>query len=425
MFSLFGGYSLSKFGSAAFSGIFSATLCIVSPDHLGPILSLALTEVSSFSSAFRLGYHWGLGHSSGILVILLLMRLGRETSVHVSTRVAEFFHFLVGAGFVLLGIRHWRQRKIRLEAMARAMRETQELEESGVMESTGSQSTLLRNKVSLDLACDCCEPSRPSKSSRKFNLMTQFSNKDDGHDLECEEAPSSSSSISVRTRPRSDESLTNFEEKERKNSDSKKALCFQRFFLVFRGFRCFSFCLKAQMPVFHPSRIRDFFLGFLQGLSCPSNLLSLLVSTKQMAVAEECVYLLSYFGSTCIFMGIFCFTVKRVLGASSYAGGRGMRIGYLLSCCMLLCVGGAILLEPVLPEWATVHHHAPHKNHAHHQLHKERSVVAPNVPTEIATSSDIDYGGFRDTNLRVSDSVAINSKFLRRLPQMETEIQLL
>jgi hypothetical protein len=71
------------------------------PDHLAAVSTLVSRERSSLKGAF-LGVCWGLGHTTGLIVVgIVLVYLRAE----LPARVADFFELLVAAMLIVLGSR--------------------------------------------------------------------------------------------------------------------------------------------------------------------------------------------------------------------------------------------------------------------------------------------------------------------------------
>jgi hypothetical protein len=79
---------------------------LTGPDHLSAIATLS-ANVGSFKEAFPLGVRWGLGHSTGLLlvgiVLIVLSRKIKEDTVNVPDQLTVFFESLVGIFMLLLG----------------------------------------------------------------------------------------------------------------------------------------------------------------------------------------------------------------------------------------------------------------------------------------------------------------------------------
>ena len=53
-------------------------------------------------------------------------------------------------------------------------------------------------------------------------------------------------------------------------------------------------------------------LGFLQGFSCPSNLLSVVFMAERLTLLSLLLYMVAYTVSSCILMGLFCYVLKYI-----------------------------------------------------------------------------------------------------------------
>ncbi|CAD7925385.1 unnamed protein product [Amoebophrya sp. A120] len=88
-----------------FSGLLAGAVCVLAPDHLAPVLSLSFTDVHDLRSAFRIGFQWGIGHSSGILVVVFVVLLLRVTVTHYIFEVFVFWsQVFVGSTLLSLGV---------------------------------------------------------------------------------------------------------------------------------------------------------------------------------------------------------------------------------------------------------------------------------------------------------------------------------
>ncbi len=70
------------------------------PDHLGAVAPLS---VENRKSAWKIGFSWGLGHSSGVVLIALLIILLRETAI--PKVLSDYSEWLVGVVLIAIGIR--------------------------------------------------------------------------------------------------------------------------------------------------------------------------------------------------------------------------------------------------------------------------------------------------------------------------------
>jgi hypothetical protein len=79
---------------------------LTGPDHLSAIATLS-ANVDNTACAFFLGVRWGLGHSTGLLLvgaIFIALSVGKDdTTVHVPEVVSHGFETLVGLFMLLLG----------------------------------------------------------------------------------------------------------------------------------------------------------------------------------------------------------------------------------------------------------------------------------------------------------------------------------
>lgn len=80
---------------------------LTGPDHLSALATLS-ANVRSVLQAFCLGVRWGLGHSTGLLIVgivfILLSRTSDQDTVSVPDRLSHFFESLVGVFMILLGL---------------------------------------------------------------------------------------------------------------------------------------------------------------------------------------------------------------------------------------------------------------------------------------------------------------------------------
>ncbi len=90
---------------ALLSGLAAGTVHVISgPDHLAAIAPLAL---DNWKKAVAIGFRWGLGHSSGVLLVGLLALVAREVlPVGAISSGAERF-----VGVLLIGIGIWGLRR--------------------------------------------------------------------------------------------------------------------------------------------------------------------------------------------------------------------------------------------------------------------------------------------------------------------------
>jgi ABC-type nickel/cobalt efflux system permease component RcnA len=90
---------------ALLSGLAAGAVHVISgPDHLAAIAPLALTN---WRKALAIGFRWGLGHSSGVLLVGLLALLAREIlPLEAVSGWAERF-----VGVLLIGIGIWGLRR--------------------------------------------------------------------------------------------------------------------------------------------------------------------------------------------------------------------------------------------------------------------------------------------------------------------------
>jgi ABC-type nickel/cobalt efflux system permease component RcnA len=104
---------ISLVGTGIALGIFHV---LTGPDHLSALATLS-ANVDGLQ-AFCLGIRWGIGHSTGLLlvgVVFILMTLnGTDENIEIPRQVSEFFESLVGIFMLLLGVygirRAWERR---------------------------------------------------------------------------------------------------------------------------------------------------------------------------------------------------------------------------------------------------------------------------------------------------------------------------
>lgn len=95
---------------------------LTGPDHLSAIATLSSTESNKLKS-FLLGVRWGIGHSTGLLlvgsIILCVSTAGTstdrndDTRIEVPDRVGNLFEALVGVFMICLGIHSIRRARTR------------------------------------------------------------------------------------------------------------------------------------------------------------------------------------------------------------------------------------------------------------------------------------------------------------------------
>ena len=97
----------SDAGKLISTGIVLGILHVVTgPDHLSAIATLS-ANLSSCRQAFGLGVRWGIGHSTGLLVvgiILIVISDASQDTLNVSQKLSTVFESLVGVFMILLGI---------------------------------------------------------------------------------------------------------------------------------------------------------------------------------------------------------------------------------------------------------------------------------------------------------------------------------
>ena len=80
---------------------------LTGPDHLSAIATLS-ANVGSCPQAFVLGVKWGFGHSTGLLVVALILIVAtrnnnQDETIEVPDVATKFFESLVGVFMILLG----------------------------------------------------------------------------------------------------------------------------------------------------------------------------------------------------------------------------------------------------------------------------------------------------------------------------------
>lgn len=79
---------------------------LTGPDHLSALATLS-ANVASGPQAFWLGVRWGVGHSTGLLLVgsalILLSRNSKNDTVRVPDSLSAFFESLVGFFLIFLG----------------------------------------------------------------------------------------------------------------------------------------------------------------------------------------------------------------------------------------------------------------------------------------------------------------------------------
>lgn len=133
---------------------------LAGPDHLSALAALA---VGTSYKAFVLGFRWGLGHSTGLVVIaVIFIWLKGDLDLR---RIGRYCDFIVGLFMVTLGsfgivtaIRTYREKKLKRD---HDLSESQNLldKQLETVESSTSPNTLTRQKSRVSLSVD-----RPSTS---------------------------------------------------------------------------------------------------------------------------------------------------------------------------------------------------------------------------------------------------------------------
>jgi len=79
---------------------------LTGPDHLSALATLS-ANVGSCPQAFVLGARWGIGHSTGLLlvgvILIVLTRNSKDETIEVPDRATTIFESLVGVFMILLG----------------------------------------------------------------------------------------------------------------------------------------------------------------------------------------------------------------------------------------------------------------------------------------------------------------------------------
>ena len=91
---------------------------LTGPDHLAALVTLS-ANVKNRWEAFYLGAGWGIGHSTGLLliaIIFLVITLGSDDdTIEIPESLGRIFELLVGVFLLILGIhgfaRAWNKRK--------------------------------------------------------------------------------------------------------------------------------------------------------------------------------------------------------------------------------------------------------------------------------------------------------------------------
>ena len=129
-------------------------ICVVTPDHLAPVLSVSLTEqVHNLAAAFRLGFKWGFGHSCGIVLVLVLVSGLKMSASNAFFESAMYYTQLwVGALLLFFGISYYRKRNLYLYSALAKLEKRKE-------------ARAVRNKLAGDhvfaqdtIDCVCCDP---------------------------------------------------------------------------------------------------------------------------------------------------------------------------------------------------------------------------------------------------------------------------
>lgn len=93
-------------GTLISTGIVLGILHVLTgPDHLSAIATLS-ANLSSCRQAFGLGVRWGIGHSTGLLIvgiILIVISDASQDTLSVSQKLTTIFESLVGVFMIILG----------------------------------------------------------------------------------------------------------------------------------------------------------------------------------------------------------------------------------------------------------------------------------------------------------------------------------
>ncbi|CAD7922144.1 unnamed protein product [Amoebophrya sp. A25] len=94
--------------STLLSGFGAGSVCVLAPDHFAVALSLSLTSVRNWRSAFTIGCQWGIGHSTGIVFVLTVVFLLRASVAEsVFGSVVRVSQLAIGMILLLLGLLHF------------------------------------------------------------------------------------------------------------------------------------------------------------------------------------------------------------------------------------------------------------------------------------------------------------------------------
>eukprot|EP01038_Epipyxis_sp_PR26KG_P013122 gene13122-17588_t len=220
---------------------------LAGPDHLS---ALAALSVGSSWKAFSLGFRWGLGHSSGLIVVaVIFISLKGELDLK---RLGRYCDLLVGLFMVLLGC-------YGVVGAIRIYREK-------------------RNKRDSDLV-----PQLTAATISPLSLNKSLNKTDSSHSLECEQS-----------------TLDQIESESKQNNDFLLSEHHHDHHLT----EC-QWCPLIDMKDPLTQRIMSFCIGLLHGVAGPGGILGVIPAVEMQNWKYSFLYLGSFIFSSTLSMGAF------------------------------------------------------------------------------------------------------------------------
>lgn len=294
--------SINHYWGLMVTGVSLGVLHVLAgPDHLS---ALAALSVGNSWKAFSLGFRWGLGHSSGLIVVaVIFIYLKGNLDLKLLGRYCDT---LVGAFMILLGL-YGVLAAFQSENQKENIKKRDDTPNKLSKSSSNSAVVLnhLSNNLNSNTEVDEAFSSSTMTLKPKKKQIDMFEHKVEPRDYEavnCDEDD-----------PLIDSSISN---SFIQNKDNSKEGIFQ----ILK-------CIDMRDPFIQ--KIVSFSIGLLHGVAGPGGILGVLPAVEMRSLKSSTVYLSSFIIASTLSMGMFASLygeVTKRLGATQSFVDLGLRI---------------------------------------------------------------------------------------------------
>ena len=282
---------------------------LAGPDHLS---SLAALSVGNSWKAFSLGFRWGLGHSSGLIVVaVVFILLKGNLDLKLLGRYCDT---LVGAFMILLGL-YGVLAALQSENQKENIKKREDIQPNALSKSSSSYTVsiqqnnhTLSNHLNSSTEVDESFSSSSLAFKPKKKQIDLFEHKIEPKDYEAV-------NLNEDDCLKSDMDRTYSSSKTHNKDDSKEG--------IFRILKC----IDMRDPFIQ--KVVSFSIGLLHGVAGPGGILGVLPAVEMRSLKSSTVYLSSFIIASTLSMGMFASLygeITKRLGATQSLVDLSLRI---------------------------------------------------------------------------------------------------